>query len=385
MAFETLTKNIEYLTGWRVVGNSCSVYKDGKQVYTHASGYSDRENGILMTGGETHYLYSVSKVITCALAMTLWEKGILKLDAPISDVLPEWKAPLVRVADADGNEKLVPAERPITVRNLFTMTAGLTYDRDTPQIRAAYERTDGRLPTREISRALAETPLVFRPGTAWRYSLCHDLLAAYCEELIGERFGDFAERKFFSPLGMTRTSYGVKKGKNDDVAPLYKFEPDTETSHLNETQRNTYILGSEYDCGGAGVISCRDDTAKLMDALARGGVSADGVRIIGEDTLKLMRENEIATVRDSWQWEQYRCYNYGLGVYTLDDPIALGVPNAPRKIFGWCGAAGYHVIVDMDNKLSLVYAEQMHNSQEATFLRLMREGLYADENKGILF
>ena len=49
MAFETLTKNIEYLTDWRVVGNSCSVYKDGKQVYTHASGYSDRENGILMT------------------------------------------------------------------------------------------------------------------------------------------------------------------------------------------------------------------------------------------------------------------------------------------------------------------------------------------------
>ena len=75
MAFETLTKNIEYLTDWRVVGNSCSVYKDGKQVYTHASGYSDRENGILMTGGETHYLYSVSKVITCSLAMTLWERG----------------------------------------------------------------------------------------------------------------------------------------------------------------------------------------------------------------------------------------------------------------------------------------------------------------------
>ena len=71
------------------------------------------------------------------------------------------------------------------------MTAGLTYDRDTPQIRAAYERTGGRLPTREISRALAETPLIFQPGTAWRYSLCHDLLAAYCEELIGERFGDF--------------------------------------------------------------------------------------------------------------------------------------------------------------------------------------------------
>ena len=122
-----------------------------------------------------------------------------------------------------------------------------------------------------------------------------------------------------------------------------------------------------------------------MDALARGGISADGVRIIGEDTLKLMRENEISAVRDSWQWEQYRHYNYGLGVYTLDDPVALGVPNAPRKIFGWCGAAGYHVIIDMDNKLSLVYAEQMHNSQEPTFLKLMREGLYADENKGLLF
>ena len=98
MAFETLTKNIEYLTDWRVVGNSCSVYKDGKQVYTHASGYSDRENGILMTGGETHYLYSVSKVITCALAMTLWEKESLnstrryRMSCPSGSLLScEWR------------------------------------------------------------------------------------------------------------------------------------------------------------------------------------------------------------------------------------------------------------------------------------------------------
>lgn len=385
MAFETLTKNIDYLTSWRVVGNSCSVYKDGKQVYTHASGYSDKEKGIKTTGKETLYLYSVSKVITCALAMTLYERGLLKLDAPIADVLPEWKAPLVCITDESGMEKLVPAERPITVRNLFTMSAGLTYNRETSQIKTAYEKTGGRLPTREISRALAETPLAFQPGTKWMYSLCHDLLVAYCEELIGEHFGDFAERTLFSPLGLKKTAYGVKAGKNDDVAPLYKFEPDTETSHLNETQKNTYILGSDYDSGGAGVISNRDELAKIMDTFARGGISADGVRIIGEDTLKMMRENEIADIRRTWQWGQYEHYNYGLGVYTLDDPVALGIPNAPRKIFGWCGAAGAHVIIDMDNKLSLVYTEHMFNSQEPKFLKLIREGLYADENKGLLF
>lgn len=385
MAFELLTKNIEYMTNWRVVGNSCSVYKDGKQVYTHASGYSDKENGIKMTGSETHYIYSVSKVITCALAMTLFEDGLLRLDAPIADVLPEWRSPLVRTRDANGNETLVPADRPITVRDLFTMSAGLTYDRFTPSMLAAREATGGRLPTREFSRALAQEPLAFQPGSEWCYSLCHDLLAAYCEELVGMRFGELAERRFFAPIGLTKTSYGVKKGKNDDVAPLYKFEPDTESAHLNETQKNTYILGNEYDSGGAGIVSCRDDVAKLMDTFARGGISAEGVRIIGENTLKLMRENAIAAIRGSWKWEQYKHYNYGLGVYTLDDPIALGIPNAPKKLFGWCGAAGYHVIIDMENKLSLVYAEHMHNSQEHTFLKLMREGLYADENKGLLF
>lgn len=384
MAFETLTENIEYLTGWRVVGNSCSVYKNGKQVYTHASGYSDKENGIKATGKETLYLYSVSKVITCALAMTLYERGILKLDAPISDVLPEWKAPMVRITENE-KESFVPAERPVTVRHLFTMSAGLTYDRDTPQILGAYERTGGRLPTREISRALAQTPLAFQPGTAWRYSLCHDLLAAYCEELIGERFGDYAKRTFFDPLGLEKTSYGVKAGINDDIEPLYKFDYDADAAALNGTQRNTYILGSEYDCGGAGVISTRDEVAKLMDAFACGGVSSDGVRIIGENTLKLMRENQIADIRPTWLWEQYAHYNYGLGVYTLEDGAALGVPNAPKNIFGWCGAAGSHVIIDMENRLSLVYTEHMLNSQEAEFLRLMREGLYADENKGLLF
>lgn len=384
MAFETLTKNIEYLTGWRVVGNSCSVYKDGKQLYTHASGYSDKENGIKNTGKETLYLYSVSKVITCALAMTLYERGLLKLDAPISDVLPEWKNPMVRINE-NGAEKLVHAERPVTVRHLFTMSAGLTYDRETPQILAARERTGGRLPTREISRALSETPLIFQPGTAWRYSLCHDLLAAYCEELVGERFGEYAKRMFFDPLGLKKTSYGPKAGINDDIAPLYKYDYDTDTASLNGTQKNTYILGSEYDCGGAGVVSTRDEAAKLMDVFACGGISTDGVRLIGENTLKMMRENQIADIRKSWLWEQYNHYNYGLGVYTLENGAALGVPNAPEKIFGWCGAAGSHVIIDMENRLSLVYTEHMFNSQEAEFLRLMREGLYADENKGLLF
>lgn len=377
MNFDYLRDFQDRLTSWRIPGNDCMVKVGHETVYRYQSGYRDMENRLPMQGDELYYLWSCSKPITCTLALMLYEKGLYLLNDPLYDYMPEFRDMWVEVKDTDGTTHLEKAKNPIRVRDLFTMSAGFTYNMNTPEIQAVKEKTDGRCPTREIARAIAASPLQFEPGTHWSYSLCHDVLSAFIEVVSGMRTRDFAKKVLFDPLEMHDTCYNLPSPeKMARLAVQYNFRDDLNKA-LPTNNTCGHILGSEYDSGGAGVVSTIEDYMKFGTAMANGGVAENGERVLASSTIDLMRTNTLdETMLRDFNWGQLCGYGYGLGVRTMISPMKAGTGGSVGE-FGWGGAAGAYLILDPSRKLAVTYAHHMLNNQEPWFSPRLRNVVYA--------
>ena len=382
MNFEYMKNFMDSLTEWIVPGNSVVIYKDGKKVFEYSSGYSDLEKKIKKTGEEQLYIYSCSKVATVTAALQLYEQGKFLLSDPLYEYLPEFKKMYVK----DG-DRIKAAENPITIRDLFTMTAGLSYATNTPAFEKARKLTDGKMDTRTVIKCLAEEPLLFEQGARWNYSLCHDVLAVLAEVVSGMRFSEYMKKNIFEPLDMNNSYYHAP---NDViVSPQYIYEIQ-DTKNIVELQQkehtigvvkraygNELVFGENYDSGGAGIITTVDDYAKFAAALANSGTGLNNNRILSSATVKLMKTNQLNEAqRKTMNWRRLRGYGYGLGVRTLIDKAESGSNSSIGEI-GWGGAAGATIIADTEEKVALFYAHHMLNPQEEYYQPRLRNVLYS--------
>lgn len=382
MNFEYMKNFMDSLTEWIVPGNSVVIYKDGKKVFEYSSGYSDLEKKIKKTGEEQLYIYSCSKMATVTAALQLYEQGKFLLSDPLYEYLPEFKKMYVK----DG-DRIKAAENPITIRDLFTMTAGLSYATNTPAFEKARKLTDGKMDTRTVIKCLAEEPLLFEPGARWNYSLCHDVLAVLAEVVSGMRFSEYMKKYIFEPLDMNNSYYHTP---NDVIiSPQYIYEIQ-DTKNIVELQQkehtigvvkraygNELVFGENYDSGGAGIITTVDDYAKFAAALANSGTGLNNNRILSSATVKLMKTNQLNEAqRKTMNWRRLRGYGYGLGVRTLIDKAESGSNSSIGEI-GWGGAAGATIIADTEEKVALFYAHHMLNPQEEYYQPRLRNVLYS--------
>lgn len=385
MEFDKLKHFMDDLCAWRIPGNAVIVYKDGKQVFSYQSGYADLAAGRKMTGDEVVHLYSCSKPVTVAAALTLYEQGKFLLSDPIYAYLPEFRDMWVK--RPDGNVEA--ARTPITVRDLFCMTAGFDYDTTRPSFEKARKETDGRMDTRTVIRALADEPLLFHPGEHWKYSLCHDVLACLTEVIAGKKFRDYVSEAIFDPLDMTESGYH-RDIADPRMAQQYRFAPENEElpagifaqpragGHIvAHDQGNWLILGPEYDSGGAGITATLADYGKFAFAMAHGGTGMTGERILSPRTIDLARQNHLTPAQaETFNWPQFGGYGYGLGMRTMTDAAASGSIGSLGEC-GWGGAAGATLLVDPAEKLAMVYTHFMLNPQEDYYQPRLRNALYA--------
>ena len=340
--FEKISALLDSFIGNGTPGYDIAIYRDGKCLLRKMAGYSDQENQIPVNGKELYYAYSCSKMITATAALQLWEKGLFDLDDKVEKYVPEFKTMYVKTED--GGKR--PAETPITVRHLFTMTAGFSYAfLRNPGIQKLREETDGRCPTRDFAKYVAsETTLEFEPGTKWLYSLCHDILASLIEIWSGEKFGDYVRKNIFDVAGMTDSSFYIAPEDYDKLAAQYKYDFGTKTiSRVEPT--NCYDLGPEFESGGAGCVTTVDDMIKFGEALRTG-------KLLREETLDMMSTNQIAHCQETFWVERY---TYGLGV-------RCGKGNDGITDIGWGGAAGAGLWVDRTLGLTVYYAQHVLNS-----------------------
>lgn len=276
---------------------------------------------------------------------------------------------------ANGEVRLEKATRAITVRDLFTMTAGFSYDVGSPCIQEAVERTDGTLPTRDFARALAKEPLLFEPGTHWNYSMCHDVLGALVEVVSGQSFGTYLRDEITGPLGMNDTGFDLNDEQQARLIPQYVYNDELEKAV--RLDGNGFRVGTELESGGAGLLSTVSDYARFLNALTGLGTSPEGVRILSQASVELMRTDHLNEMtRGDYSWDHMYGYGYGLGVRTHISKAGSG-SLSPLGEFGWSGAAGCMAIIDPDSELTVMYAQHLLNSQEGYVQRRLRNVIYS--------
>lgn len=355
--FSELTLFLDSLSGrFGIPGCDCIVTIDGKVAYRHSAGYKDEETKVPVSGSDTYWIYSATKLFTCTAALQLMEQGKLALDAPVSRYLPEFGALTVR--EADGT--IQPAQEILTIRHLMTMTGGLDYDLTRPALQQAL--SSGAVSTRDIVASLAADPLQFEPGSHFLYSLCHDVLGAVIEQVSGMPLADYIKRNIIDPLGMTDTTFHPAKSQLDRMVTQYAHL-DEKGTHRPIGQGNRFRFTESYDSGGAGLLSTVDDYIRLATALALGGISPEGIRILSGDSVHLMKTDALNSVQRHdflIRSPAAKGYSYGLGVRVMVEDIGTGVPVGE---FGWDGAAGAYALVDTTNRLAMYYAQQVCNSR----------------------
>lgn len=374
MEFPNLKAYMDKLVAqYHVPGVDCTVYQDHEELFRYYTGLRDLENEKPMTGNELYIIFSMTKMLTCTCALQLLEQGKYLLSDPVSKYLPEFAKMRIAPAAAPG-EECPCAKNPITIRDLFTMGAGLDYDLHAPGIQRALR--EGKTSTRELVAAMAETVLSFEPGTHYQYSLCHDVLGALVEVWSGKSFGQYMKEHILDPLGMKNTFFGLPTDPHqlERMAARYTYNEDNMPERL--PLECMYTLSGEYESGGAGLTSTAEDYAIFLDAMANGGMAKNGHRILAPSTVALMGTNHLSENQLADFQIKRVGYGYGLGVRTHMDKTRSGCLS-PVGEFGWDGAAGGFSMVDLKNKVSLTYFQEIHR-WDLRFQTEMRNALYAD-------
>lgn len=375
MDFRPLASFIDRITSWRIPWAEVLVMHQNDTVFRYRNGYANLEEQTPISEDAIINLYSMSKIMTCVAALQLVERGQMLLNDPVSDFLPEYAEMTVKKTLPNGEIRLEKATRAITVRDLFTMTAGFSYDIGSPSIQEAVQSTNGKLPTRDFAKALAKEPLLFEPGTQWNYSMCHDVLGALVEVVSGRRFGTYLQEEITGPLGMNDTAFDLNAEQQARLIPQYAYNDELEKAVRMDG--NGFRVGTELESGGAGLLSTVSDYALFLNALTGRGTSPEGVRILSSASVELMRTDHLNDLtRGDYSWDQMGGYGYGLGVRTHVSKSGSG-SLSPLGEFGWSGAAGCMAIIDPDSELTVMYAQHLLNSQEPYVQPRLRNVVYS--------
>ena len=353
MNTEKLDRFLSEMPRRGIPGCDLSVTRDGKEVYRRTVGYADMESGRPVAHDTLYWVFSATKVITCTAAMRLVEEGRLRLDDKVSDYLPAFGELTVRRSDGS----VVPAVEPMRILHLFTMTGGLDYDVGAPAIREACAKPGAD--TMSICSAMAKSPLCFEPGTRYRYSLCHDVLAAVVEAVTGKRFSEYLREVLFEPLGMEDTGFRPTAEQKQRFAQTYRYN-NADGSVERIPTENWLVLSPDYDSGGAGLFTSVDDYMKVITALACGGTHPSGYRVLRPETVGEMTVNRLSgeAWRDFVVAHSLFGYGRGLGGRVHVDPVR-SLSRSPVGEFGWDGALAAYALVDPITRTAIFFCTHL--------------------------
>jgi CubicO group peptidase (beta-lactamase class C family) len=354
----------QYVDDNQAAGIVALVLRDGQPVYERAFGWSDKEAGRRATTDTIFRIASQSKALTSVAVLSLMEEGKLALNTPVSRFIPSFARTTVAVKK-DGEAATVPARRPITIRDLLTHTAGISYG--TEETVAALYEPKGLGPaagygwyTADKDEGICDTmdrlgslPFVAQPGEAWVYGYNIDILGCVVERASGMALDQFIASRITRPLGMKDTQFFLPPEQRSRLAVVYGNGTDGKIVRAPEGAKGQghYVDGPRRSfAGGAGLLATARDYARFLEMIRRGG-ELDGVRILAPRTVALMTTNQVGDL--------YRTpgLGFGLGFETTERYGASGLASVGS--FGWGGAYGTTYKVDPEARLVLVMMVQL--------------------------
>lgn len=334
-------------------------------------------------------IYSMTKPITGIAFMTLVEKGVLRLDQPITDILPEFAQQRVMI---DGKlENTRPAASPILMRHLVTHTSGLSYSINgqatLAQAYASYglgaggrataaglmRPTDKFPPARDLEtfgRRLATLPLDFDPGSRWQYSVGLDLMGLVIQRAAGVPFEDYLQRTIFQPLKMNDTDFVVPRAKQNRLTSVYNGR-NTPITVNDDRNASPFSMDRDLPSGGGGGVSTTRDYMRFAMMMMNDG-ALDGVRILRPESMRIARSGMMDTGVSATGFGGEGNV-FGAGMQVLAKASALG---EGAGTFGWDGAAGTTMWVDPVNRVAVAGMVQIQGG--SSIHNSLREAIYKD-------
>jgi CubicO group peptidase (beta-lactamase class C family) len=316
-------------------------------------------------------LASMTKAVTAAAVMMLVEEGKLTLDAPAQRWLPELANRRV-LRKIDGPlEDTVPANRPITVRDLLTFTLGfgLLFDNKTPIARAIdkLQLVNGQpvpmtphAPDEWMAR-FATLPLMHQPGERWMYNTGSLLQGVLIARASGQTFESFVRDRIVAPLGMRDTDFYVPADKLGRFAGCGAFtDPQKGATRMDaDGAQSAYASSPVFPSGAAGLVSTVDDYLAFARMLLAGGthqgrrlLSAESVRDMTRDHLTAQQKAASAATFFPGFFATHG-WGYGVAVTTAPDPVS---PIPGR--YGWDGGFGTSFTNDPGRNLVAIVMTQ---------------------------
>jgi CubicO group peptidase (beta-lactamase class C family) len=378
-----------YVDAGKIPFGHVVVSRDGKPVFSSHVGMADVEAQRPYTDDALVRLFSMSKPVTAVAYMQLEEQGLVHLDDPLEKWLPEFADTPVfeRVAPRVNSKR--PRSRSITMHDLLTHRAGLSYgifagdpvSGEYLRRQTDFNTHDG--PLSEVCERLATMPLVFDPGERWHYSVSLDVLGRVIEVVSGKTLDQYFRDHIFEPLEMHDTSFQVTADKKDRLTALYTKTAD-ERMKLTETAEESLWAdeSNPVTCfsGGSGLVGTMADYWKFVEMLRGQGQGSNGARILGSRTVKLMASNhlpgDIASMGvESFAEVSFHGVGFGLGMYSIIDPAKTGMICTPGE-FGWGGLASTVFWVDPVEDITTVFLTQQIPSSGYPLRRELRGLVY---------
>ncbi len=329
----------------------------------------EQSPGRPMTLDSLFRIYSMSKPITGVALMQLYEQGKWTLDDPITKHLPELSRLDVATWDAEGKALMRPdgtlatavLERPATMRQLMSHTAGFGYglsDRD-PVNRAF--RDKGVLAAKDLGEMMArigEIPLLHKPGEQWFYSVAVDIQGYLVQKLSGQRFGDYLKARVTGPLGMHDTSFYVTADRKARFTEVHHWDREKNALVLNprRSDRGGFDDPTRLESGGGGLVGSTHDYARFAQMLLNKG-ELGGVRLLKPETVSLMTRNHIGNLTvgldGTTQRPDASQVRFGLDFAIHTAPDRAGLPYG-KGTYYWGGAAGTWFWIDPVHDLAFI-------------------------------
>ncbi len=349
----------QYVDQGRIAGVVTYVARNGRVAELEAFGKSDVEANLPMKKDTIFRVASQSKAFTSVAAMMLVEEGKLGLADPVSRYIPAFKKTTVALPPPAGAVPgspvtVVPAKREITIRDMLTHTAGISYGEGPAAAlwKAAgiqgWYFADRNEPVAAVVERMAALPMDAQPGERYVYGYNTDILGVVVEKASGMTLAEFFQKRITGPLGLTDTQFYLPPAQKDRLAAVYaardgKIERATDP----KVGQGQYVEGPRVAySGGAGLLSTARDYGRFLQMLLNGG-EIEGVRLLSPKTVELMTVNHVGSL--------YSEGNLGFGLgFDVTEDLGKAGRHGSVGAFGWGGA--YHTTYWVDPKEKLVVA-----------------------------
>ena len=337
-----------------------AIVKNGKIVHFDSYGYSDISENDKLERNDIFRIASMTKPIVSIGLMMLYEEGKFQLDDPVYKYIPEFKNLTVK-----KRKKTKPLKNDVKIIDLLRHSAGFNF-KGPEDYRKVIDMT-----LEQYTQDVIKTPLLYEPGSQWRYSSSTDICGYLIEILSGMKLDTFLKTRLFDPIGMNDTFFELPKDKIQRLTTLYIKENDGELLSFDNKSNSPFVKKVILLNGSGGLLSTTEDYLKFCQMLLNNG-AFNGQKLITQKTLELMKEDHALGLKYK-KLIFGKKKGFGLGFEVIKES---NTKFGSKGTFGWGGMFGTYFRIDPVENMIFIYMTQSFETYKLKLSNTYRELVY---------